>query len=196
VRFYKSCTLAASESEFDHANIILRSSYWQGYQNVQASILILWLPLRSLRCRETDLRNRLHNFPVHRRARHWERTTPMRLELLEFFNCVCLFAWWHLQFFYRHLTEITRIHLHMHLLSSPCIIHLLPSPCIFYYSNNKTFPSKFLYCCYNSIAPVHLLQRLSWHASRRLFLKTIRHTVCLRSAIAVCMPESWVIRVF
>ena len=43
--------------------------------------------------------NRLHKSSVLTHTGHWERTTPMRLKLVAFFNCTYLFTWWCLKFF-------------------------------------------------------------------------------------------------
>ena len=76
VHFYKSSTSAASESDFDHANRILRLS----------SVLV-YIVSRLLKCQaelsllQNRLWNQMHNFLVLRYGRRWERTTRMRLKL-------------------------------------------------------------------------------------------------------------------
>jgi len=90
VRLYKSCTSAASESEFNHANRILSLKVGvliytvHGHQNVKANYRSLSYSMVALQVASL-LRNRpwhrLHTFFVLRHARRWERTTPMYLKL-------------------------------------------------------------------------------------------------------------------
>jgi len=119
VLFHKPCTLAVSESEFDHANrfpglkvgvLVYTVSRLSKCLSIDHSMVAWWVALL--------LGNRpwkrLHNFSVFRHARCWEWTTQLPLKLcqsfLRFFNCAYLFAWWRLHF-YLCLTEITQIHL-------------------------------------------------------------------------------------
>jgi len=104
VYFYKPCTLAASESECDHAYRILhlkrrRASLLYSVKVIKMSRLAidrLLIP-RPLHGSLPWPWNRLHNLSTLRR---WERTIPirpkLRRKLLAFLRAY-LFAWWHLK---------------------------------------------------------------------------------------------------
>jgi len=86
VRFYKPCTSAASESEFNHAKRILCLEVGVLVYSVRVikmsrltidCVLILWSLHGSLRCCETDREIYGTTFLSLRHAIHWERTTPM-----------------------------------------------------------------------------------------------------------------------